>query len=53
MQIPYIYEICFGDWKFDSLQFPPTTNFRKCEQYNIITQTDNATTGKFIRLAMV
>ena len=35
------------------LQFPPTTNFRKCEQYNIITQTGNATTGKFNRLAMV
>ena len=35
------------------LQLPPTTNFRKCEQYNIITQTGIATTGKFNRLAMV
>ena len=35
------------------LQFPPTTNFRKCAQYNTITQTGNATTGKFNRLAMV
>lgn len=35
------------------LQFPPTTNFRKCVQYNTITLTGNATTGKFNRLAMV
>ena len=37
----------------EGLQFPPTTNFRNCEQYNIITQTGIATTGKFNRLAMV